>query len=240
MKKRIYVLDELRGLFIVLMVLYHLLYDLVFIFGINLPFYARDIMPLQPIIPIGFATIAGIGCFISGKNVRRGLIVFGCGLVISVATLIFMPGQAVIFGVLSMLGAGTVLCGVVKKLLLKVNPLVGGVVATLLFVVTFNLIYNSPVPDFIASSPLYQSGVLLVIGYPAPGFYSSDYFPIIPWVFAIFLGFFMGRVLLKNPPNFIYNSYIKPLGFIGRHSLLIYMLHQPVIYGLLYLWFVVI
>ncbi len=237
MKKRIYVLDEFRGLFILLMVLYHLLYDLVFIFGVDIPVYASDIMPLQPIIPIGFATIAGIGCFMSNNNVRRGLLVFGCGLLVSIVTLFFMPNQAIIFGVLSMLGFGTVFCGLIKKPLLKINPVVGGLVATLLFVITYNLIYNSPVPDFIASSPLYQSGALLVIGYPAPGFYSSDYFPIIPWIFAIILGFFMGKVLLKNPPKFIYNSYIKPLGFIGRHSLIIYMLHQPVIYGVLYLWF---
>ncbi len=238
MKKRFIVLDELRGFFIMLMVLYHLFFDLVYIFRVNIPVYTDIIMPLQPIIPLGFAIIAGIGCYISNRNIRRGLLVFGCGVVVSLATILFMPSQLVVFGVLSMLGIGTILCGLLKKLFIRINPLVGAGVSALLFAALYYLIYEMPTPTFISSSTVYNSGALLVLGFPAPGFFSSDYFPIIPWVFAMFFGLFIGRLLLNSPPNFIYKSYIKPLEFIGRYSLVIYMLHQPIIYGVLYLIFI--
>ncbi len=237
MKKRLLFLDDLRGFFILLMVLYHMFYDIVFIFGVDVPFYTDVVMPLQPIIPLGFATIVGFGCFLSNNNVKRGAVVFGCGLIVSVATLVAMPQQAVVFGVLSMLGIGTMICGLLKKWLLKINPIIGCVGSVVLFSLSYISIYLLPVPQFIASSSAYANNLFLLIGYPAPNFYSSDYFPITPWVFTIILGFFIARLVLRSPPDFLYNSYVKPLGVFGRKSLIVYMLHQPILYGVLYLIF---
>ncbi len=237
MKKRLLLLDDLRGFFILLMVLYHMFFDIVFIFGVHLPFYVDVIMPIQPIIPLGFAIIAGFGCFLSNNNIKRGAVVFGCGLIVSISTLIAMPQQAVVFGVLSMLGIGTAICGLLKKQLLKINPVIGCILSAGLFILCFLAVYLLPVPEVIASSSLYNNNLLMLIGYPAPSFTSSDYFPLTPWVFSILFGFFLAKIVLKSPPNFLYNSYIKPLGFFGRHSLIVYMLHQPLLYAVLFVIF---
>ena len=74
---------------------------------------------------------------------------------------------------------------------------------------------------------LYVGGLATVLGFPAPGFYSSDYFPIFPWFFLYLTGLFAGRMILSRPPA-ILERRVPGLSWVGRHSLLIYLLHQPV------------
>ena len=70
-------------------------------------------------------------------------------------------------------------------------------------------------------------------GFPGPGFVSSDYFSLLPWLLLFWTGYFLYRLRPAEPllPD------IRLPGFsaMGRHSLLIYLLHQPVLYALLVL-----
>ena len=66
-------------------------------------------------------------------------------------------------------------------------------------------------------------------------FFSSDYFPLLPWVFVFFFGVFLGRLAKEGKfPRFFAASHIPFFAFTGRHALLIYILHQPVILGISY------
>ena len=71
------------------------------------------------------------------------------------------------------------------------------------------------------------------LGFPGPGFVSSDYFSLLPWLLLFWTGYFLYRLRPAEPllPD------IRLPGFsaMGRHSLLIYLLHQPVLYALLVL-----
>lgn len=70
-------------------------------------------------------------------------------------------------------------------------------------------------------------------GFAPRGFYSSDYFPLLPWVFLFWAGVFLHWALGRHRMEPLRRSVCPGTGVLGRHSLVAYLLHQPVIYGLL-------
>jgi len=72
-----------------------------------------------------------------------------------------------------------------------------------------------------------------VFGFPEPGFESADYFPLLPWFFVFMLGAWFGiYVKERRLPERFFTQSVPVLPWFGRHSLLIYLIHQPVLYGL--------
>ena len=81
---------------------------------------------------------------------------------------------------------------------------------------------------------LYNARWLFFAGFMPPGFYSADYFPLIPWLFLFWTGLFAWRIIgpkLADVPR------IGAYEWISRRALLIYLLHQPVAYGILFVCF---
>ena len=77
---------------------------------------------------------------------------------------------------------------------------------------------------------------LYPLGLTAPGFHSADYFPLLPWFFLFLIGTVFGGWCLAHRDNRILTAPLPgPLTWPGQHSLLIYVLHQPVLYGACYL-----
>ena len=66
------------------------------------------------------------------------------------------------------------------------------------------------------------------------GFFSTDYFSLIPWIFLFVAGYFLHRVLEEEGLNekLFAKGNVPVLNWIGRHSLIVYLLHQPILYGL--------
>ena len=80
---------------------------------------------------------------------------------------------------------------------------------------------------------LYQWDFPAVIGFHSPQFYSADYFPMIPWFFLYCAGYFLWGILSESPrAKKLLTPDIRPLSFLGRHSLVIYLAHQPVLMGI--------
>ena len=74
------------------------------------------------------------------------------------------------------------------------------------------------------------------LGFTAPGFYSADYFPLFPWLFLFLVGTALGGWCLEHRESKILTASLPgALTWPGRYSLLIYVLHQPVLYGVSYL-----
>ena len=187
----------------------------------------------------------------SRHHLRRGLEVFGGGFLITLATLLFMPSSRVIFGVLTLIGSSMLLMIPCEYLFKKIHPLLGAVISfvTFLFVKPVNDGYFGFGEMELITLPRewYSSLFRTYLGFPEPGFWSTDYFSILPWFFLFATGYFIyGVVFGKGEVERIQKeSYVRkileksicpPLGFVGRNSLLIYMIHQPVVYGILYLW----
>lgn len=131
-------LDELRGLDLVSMMLYHACWDMMFLFGIWMDWYAG--MPgrlWQQTICWVFILLSGFCAPFGRHMLRRGVTVFAAGALVTAVTLVFMPEGRVIFGVLTFLGTAMLLTGVLEPLLKKVMPAVGLAVSAVLFAVCY-------------------------------------------------------------------------------------------------------
>lgn len=237
--KRIPLIDEIRGLSIVLMVIYHFFYDLVIIFNVNIELFFSDFINSLVMLFAGtFIFISGCSSNFSRSNIKRGAICFGFGVIVTAVTAFIMPAQLDLFGILHMLGISMMLFPLFEPLIKKIPPLWGMLGTAALFLLCFN-IPNGYIGSFgirLIELPtqLYSTSFLFPIGLPGPAFRSSDYFPLIPWLLCFLCGSFFGKTLASHKaPDFFYSSHFKPLAFVGRHTMLIYLLHQPILYGLL-------
>ena len=241
--KRVHLIDEIRGFAIICMVVYHFFYDLVAIFGVNIPlFYSPFIQSLVPIFVFIFVFISGTASAYSKNNLIRGLKCFGLGMIMTLFTYFFMPEQLIVFGILHMLGTSMIIYSLITPLLKKANAKYVIIIGVIMFILTYNVVngYIGIEKIFTVDIPhgIYDIGFLFPLGFTSSNFYSSDYFALFPWLFAFIAGSGFGRLLRQGSlPNFMYKSHIKPLGFIGKNTLVIYILHQPVVYGILYLIF---
>lgn len=242
-QKRVWFLDELRGLVILLMIFYHTLYDIVFVFEKStMNFYSPVLNLIQMFIATTFVTLSGIVSNYSKNNLKRGIQCLFFALILSLVTYFVMPSQIVIFGVLHLLGCCMLIYHFIQKPLKKIPVFVGAIIFLMLFAFTYNITSGFlglfGIPMIHLSPTLYRYKLLSIMGFPSSEFHSSDYFPIIPWIFLYIFGTYVGIFFKSNrAPHFFYKPHIKPLAFLGRHSLLIYLLHQPVTYGILYLFF---
>jgi uncharacterized membrane protein len=236
----------MRGLALVNMVLYHLLYDLVYIYAVPVAWFSiRRCFVWQQAICCTFIIISGISFTLAKRPLRNGLLLLICAAGLTAVTTIALPGQQILFGVLHLLAAAALLTVLLRPLLAKIPPLAGLCCAVLLFIVLRSLPSGYLLFQYPLSSGLYRSPYLFFLGLPAPGFYSADYFPLLPWYFLYLAGFFAAGYVrdflafLQEKFAFVekkpYRALDDTLGFLGRHSLLIYLLHQPVLMGVLYL-----
>jgi len=229
--ERIWEIDFLRGLSIILMVCYHLLFDLGEFVGIKKCLgWSTDLSSVawtvaQYFFAGLFVILSGISSTLSRSNARRGLKLLAVSLVVSAATYIFDPSSTVYFGILQCLAFSILIYGVGFE---KAGPVACAVWGALVLGSTVAL-------------RLLMRGVevrfdwLLPFGITSPSFSSFDYFPLFPW-FGIFLaGSALGKSVYASKRSLV--PVRLPETFInvaGRHSLLIYILHQPVILGILY------
>lgn len=235
--RRCALLDALRGLTVINMVFFHFMWDYVYIFGFSAPWYlGRGAFVWQQAICCTFITLSGF-CAAMGKHtIRRGGIVFGIGAAITLITALFMPDELIIFGVLTLIGSCMLLVGATKKWLKKIPAWAGLACSFLLFAFTrpvnsgglgFFFKRLAELPDW-----LYHDYFTAYLGFPQPGFFSTDYFSLVPWLFLFLTGFFLHGVCGEKILSVKWRG-IRPLNFIGRHALFIYVIHQPVVYGLL-------
>lgn len=230
-------LDELRGLDLVSMMLYHACWDLVFLFDVNMRWYAGTPGRLwQQTICWVFILLSGFCAPFGRYMLRRGTVVFGAGAVVTLATLVFMPEGRVIFGVLTFLGAAMLLTGVLEPLLKKVMPAVGLAVSAVLFAVCY------PVGlgwvglggwKLMLPQSLYANYFTAFLGFYPDWFYSADYFGLLPWLFLFWARYYLHKAVGRRRMEPLRRPVCPALGWMGRHSLLLYLLHQPVIYGVL-------
>ena len=236
------ILDLLRGISIIYVMLYHLLYDLIFFGGMDLPFFFtgwwETVHQLFLIVLFG---VSGICAGFSRNVLKRGATLFLMGEALTIATAIFMPDDIIVFGVLSCFGTIMLIYGVISPILKKVPNIIVFVVFTLLTVVFFDFARNESLFLLFTKVQLNlpdNIDYLYPIGITASGFRSADYFPLIPYGF-IFLAGTAFSDFVKNGqlPAFIYSAKLPVINFLGRYSLWAYIIHQPVFMLITYLIF---
>ncbi|MBR4981814.1 MAG: DUF1624 domain-containing protein [Lachnospiraceae bacterium] len=238
MKNRLQLPDTIRGIVLVSMIIYHASWNLVYIYNVKWEWYhSRGAYLWQQSICWTFILLSGF-CFSLGRrHLKNGLVVFGSGALVTAATLLFMPQNRVVFGVLTCIGSCILILTVTEKLWKKVRAEGGIIVSFLLFLLTKNI--NSGylgIADIkVVEIPTewFSNYLTAYLGFPSRGFYSTDYFSLFPWLFLFMTGFYLYQIFMKREilkKKFMEKG-IPVFSFLGKHSLLIYLLHQPVIYG---------
>lgn len=237
-KSRIHLLDELRGLAVFCMIFYHAFFTVGHFFNAAWAISLMQFfMPAEPYFAGLFIAISGMACNLSHSNLERGVKLGIVALGVTLATYFFTPNEIINFGILHMLSVCMILYGLIGKYL-KVLPIWAGMLFNiLLFIFTLHIQKGTMGIPFVFTwnvpQTWYTTKVLFMFGLPNKEFLSSDYFPLIPWLFLFFTGTFFGRLIpQKKFPKWTAKKHIPPLAFIGRHALIIYIFHQPIIFGI--------
>lgn len=228
MKQRIWELDAFRGVCILGMVLIHFLFDLIELFGAVDWTYPAPVLWLKDWGGILFILLSGICVTLGSRSVRRGLIVFGCGMLCTAVTAgmaaLGLAGSSIVirFGILHCLG----LCMILWPVLKKLPNIPAALLAAVLIALGFWFW------DLRVEIPF-----LFPLGLTAPGFRSADYFPLLPNLGYFLLGAVLGRTVYRQkatlfPKVNTRNPVIRFLSACGRHSLAVYLLHQPILMAL--------
>lgn len=232
MKNRIWELDALRGLFIIGMVAVHLVYDMQAFLGSS---FLADSALYYFLSQWGgalFFLISGICVTLGSHPVKRGLIVLGCGLVVSLVTIgMYLldfadQGMIIYFGVLHCLGV----CMLLWPVFRRIPWWITGILAA--FIIVYGV--------YLDSRHLGSSMWLLMLGFKPAGFVSADYFALMPFLGFFLAGSVIGKLVYKNKVSLFpkvnpQNPVIGIFTRIGRWSLPIYMLHQPILTGIVML-----
>ena len=226
-KNRIQIIDAMRGLCVVLMVFHHLFLDLVDLCGAPEWLFSNPVFNFLHYIFAGmFFFLAGISSHLSRSNLKRGIKCFLVAMAMTVVTS-FM-NMPIRFGVLHCLGFSMVFYALTAMAWESVPHTVMPLLYTLLIVLSAFAVKLIPVSEAVAK-------FIFPFGWIYPGFYSADYFPVFPWLFVFMLGTWFGRYVKERKlPDWFYEFKIKFFPAVGRHALIVYILHQPVFYGLIY------
>ena len=218
MKQRFFGLDLWRSLAVLVMVVFHGLWDLE-LFGVlpagTLETPAAD--AVRYVFGGSFILISGLLVLRGRAPVRRGFVLRCLGLAVAVVTT--MIGLPVQFGILTLMGLCMLLCGALRGTLLKLRGPWMAAACLALFVGTWVLTARVRV----------EAVWLFPLGLRRADFFSADYWPLVPWGFLYLLGAALSGYL---PERAKAGDRAPALTFPGRHSLVIYLVHQPVLYGL--------
>jgi uncharacterized membrane protein len=229
---RYWEIDALRGIAVIAMILYHFSYDLAYFGLFDVGFFRSGIgLNAARLIGGSFILLAGLSLTLSysralarapgrslfPKYLARGLRIFFYGLAITLLTWIVLPNEMIVFGILHLIGVSIILA--YPFLNLKLPNVALGIVC-----IAFGMLLRG----FDVDTPW-----LVWLG-TDPTFFMLDYWPIFPWFGVILLGIFAGNVLCGDRRKQTSRATqrprtIRPLTFLGSHSLTVYLIHQPIL-----------
>jgi len=231
-------IDIARGIAVVMMVLFHIAFDLSFLGIAGIPVSSLPWRAFAMATAALFLLLVGISLSISAgyaktrlsrsdfilKYLKRGAGIFAIGIGISIVTWIILPGAFIVFGILHLIG-----------LSIALSPLYTGYSWQNLLA-GLAIILVSPVV-----AAMRGDGWLVWLGIHPPAFYSIDYTPVFPWLGVVLIGVGLGAILYPRAARRWDHEVPmlprSPLRFLGRHSLAIYLVHQPIILGILFITF---
>lgn len=236
---RLWEVDVLRGVAILMMVVYHLLWDLASLGGYSIALRSGFWNIWQIITASLFTTLVGVSLTLSyqrerrsqprgslwSKYAARGLTLLTWGVVIGIITYFALGRDYYVrFGILHLIGLSILLA--YPLLGSRWLPLALAVLVTGLSPVIQTLHLNMPWLEWLAATP--GSGV--------------DYAPLIPWFGRVLFGIFLGNTLYADGqrrfalPDWANSALMRPLRLLGENSLLIYLTHQPILLAVLTLF----
>lgn len=237
---RYWEIDTLRGVAIVMMIIYHLMWDLWYFRVLpDVVLYAGFWKYFQRTIAILFLTLVGVSLAVVAQRLAgphgdrpipfrpfllRGLRIFGWGIVVSLVMWAARVGY-VHFGVLHLIGFASI----------AAYPFLHLRWTNLALWAAFQI------AGFFLLPVRVDFPWLLWLGWTPVAYYPNDYFPVIPWFGVVLLGVFLGNMVYTaqgrtiSLPAIGHWPPLVGLQWLGRHSLPIYLLHQVTLFAILWL-----
>lgn len=241
-KERYGLIDLIRGITLISMMLFHMCWDLQYMFGVDMPWYTGKLGFIwERSICVPFIFISGF-CIHFGKNksrkIKRGILISLGGLVVTFVSVLFLDDSPIYFGILTFIGFAMILFALMEDFFLKLKPSVMIAICAVLGLLTSKISYGyigvNGLFEIAVPDKLYANMLTAFVGLPQPTFYSSDYFAVLPWIFLYGAGYYTCVIFKKyNTIRYLKRPANNPINFIGRHTLPIYMIHQPLIYVIL-------
>ena len=222
------------------MVFYHAMFTMGFMFGIKT---AQDMFfffsHISPAFAFAFIMMCGISSTLSRSNLKRSFPILGAALAVTLVSLFITPDAPIIFGILHLLGFSVLGYSLTEKLFARINPVAEIIVSFILFLLCYNIQYGylgfEGIFKVNLPSSLYNTNLFSFLGFVKADTAYSDYFPLLPWFFAFITGTFAGRLLKGRYPKFMYKERIPFFTLLGTNAFIIYVIHQPIIYGVSYI-----
>jgi uncharacterized membrane protein len=231
-------LDALRGLAMVWMTAYHFAFDLNHFKFIQQNFYTDPVWTWQRTCIVSmFLFCAGVGQAVAvhqGQSWqrfwRRWAQVAGCALLVSAGSYLMFPKSWIYFGVLHGIA--------VMLIVVRLSAGWGAwlwLAGALAIATKFIAAYAMNTPALVDFSSIFDAKALNWLGIVSKKPITEDYVPLLPWLGVMWWGMAAGQWLLARAPQVLQGAVgaAKPLTVLGHWSLSYYMLHQPVLIGLL-------
>jgi len=235
---RLWEVDSARGIAVLAMIFFHFMWDLQF-FGLSsVDVFSPAWQTFARSIGTTFMFVMGVSLTLDAvrykgntreiwkRNLRRGLMIFGAGMLVTLATFLIVGNEFVRFGILHLAGVSIILATPFVNRRIRYALIAGVVLIALGFL--FGRL-SAPYPWLIPLG-IREAGVDMV-----------DYYPLVPWFGVGLLGVAFGayaypRGQRRFPvPDWGNTAPARFLQFIGRHSLAVYLLHQPILIALIFI-----
>jgi uncharacterized membrane protein len=228
MLKRILWIDVIRGMSILAMITFHFAFDLMYFgFAKSDLIYQADWRLFERTIALSFLFIAGLSLSITHKRrikwisfIKRYGVTAGSAILISIVTYILFKNDMIRFGILHAISVS----GLLGLILLKLNSFFLVLLVILIFAI-----------NLLVPTPLESNYFLQWLIYTTETPNSLDYRPIVPWVSPFILGMASHQVFqnwgLLESSNIVTNRELLILSWLGRNSLIIYLIHQPILFA---------
>jgi uncharacterized membrane protein len=227
-KNRIIEVDALRGVAIILMVIYHFLFDLNYFGLVNIAIMCMPLVIFQRIIGVIFVGLVGVSIILSEKNNKfgykthfwHGLKILNFAILITAATWLYPHEGFVTFGVLHMIALSIFIAPFFFRFSKKQNLLIG------IIIIIVGIWLNLQSTDL---------KLIFWLGLPYPEYAALDFYPMMPWFGVVLIGMAIGEALYPKAKSLIgfKSEKLEKLAYLGKRSLAIYLIHQIILIGLI-------
>lgn len=234
---RVWELDFLRGIALILMVLFHLLYDLNEFYGYPVHYNTGVYFYIGKTAGILFIIVSAVSSAFSRNNFNRAAMFLGVGMLITLITHLYNPAFGIKYGILHLLGTSVLIYPLFRKLDKYILAVFGTVIIAL---------------GIYFDSTAVGNNYLFLFNLTDSTWVSADYYPLFPWLGVFFYGVCAQKLIYpeagKRVEGFWNFPDIRPglfpkmeagldfVAFLGRHTLLVYLAHQPLLILLIGIW----